>query len=85
MKLVETISIFRMRYVIDTDNDDWAADTVTMEEAKEFSQKHIDEVITSIRTVDESEVLRLFDEDNEYLDGWDNERKLSFITRLDNE
>ena len=83
MKLVETISFFRMRYIIDTDNDDWAADTFVMEEAKEFSQKHIDENIISIRTVDKEEVLRMFDEDNDYLIDIPEERKMSFITEIE--
>jgi len=82
MKLVETISVFRLRYVIDTDNDDWAGDTVVMCEAKEFSQKHISEEIVSIRTIDDDECLRLFDEDNEYLEGWSDEMKRSLITRI---
>ena len=82
MKLVETISFFRMRYVIDTDSDEFAADTVTMEEAKEFSQKHIDENIISIRTVDKKEVLMMFDQDNEYLSCISNENKLSYITEI---
>jgi hypothetical protein len=85
MKLVDCISVFRIRYVVDTDNNDFAADTVVMEEAKEFSQRHITEDIVSIRTIDKDEYLRLFDEDNEYLEGWDEEKKLSFITRLDDE
>jgi hypothetical protein len=83
MKLVECISTFRMRYVIDTDNDDWAGDTVTMEEAREFSQLHLGEQIVSIRTIDREEYLRLFDEDNEYLSDWPDEQKLEFITEVE--
>jgi len=85
MKLVECISVFRMRYVIDTDKNDFAEDTVVSEEAKEFSQKHIAENIVSVRDVDEKEALRVFDEDNDYLSEIPNERKLSFITRLNDE
>jgi hypothetical protein len=85
MKLVDCISVFRIRYVVDTDNDDFAADTVVMEEAKEFSQKHITEEIVSIRTISKSEYLRLFDQDNEYLDDWPEESKLSFITEIPDE
>jgi hypothetical protein len=83
MKLVDCISTFRMRYVIDTDNDDWAGDTVTMEEAREFSQLHLGEQIVSIRTIDREEYLRLFDEDNEYLSDWPDEQKLEFITEVE--
>lgn len=82
MKLVETVSIFRMRYVIDTDKDDYAADTVVMEEATEFSQKHVDECITSIRTITREEYLELFDKDNDYLTEWEDEDKFSLITEI---
>jgi hypothetical protein len=82
MKLVDCISTFRMRYVIDTDNDDWAGDTVVMEEAREFSQLHLGEQIVSIRTINREEYLRLFDDDNEYLSDWPDEQKLEFITEV---
>lgn len=81
MKLVETISIFRMHYCIDTDNEEWAADTVVMNEAREVGQKHLEEVIVSIREIDEKEYLRVFDEDNEYVTDIEDERKLSRITK----
>lgn len=83
MKLVETVSIFRMRYVIDTDNDDYAADTVVMEEAKEFSQHHVDECISSIRTITREEYLELFDTDNDYLTEWPEEQKFKLVTEID--
>jgi len=40
--LVECISTFRERYMVEVPKGkaDWALDTVTMNEAKEFSQKH---------------------------------------------
>jgi hypothetical protein len=82
MKLVEAISVFRIRYVIDTDSEEWAADTVTMEEATEVGQKHLEEVIVSIREIDKEEYLRIFDEDNEYVTDIDDERKLSRITKI---
>lgn len=81
MYLVDTVSMFRMRYVVDTDNPDYAADAVVMMEDgfKEFSQKHIDEVITSVRPIDTEEYLRVFNEDNNYLTSWTDSQKLSFI------
>jgi hypothetical protein len=82
MKIVECISMFRIRYVIDTDNDDWAGDTVVMEEAREFSQHHLGEQIVSIRTIDREEYLRLFDEDNEYLSDWPDEEKFKLVTEI---
>ena len=82
MKLVECISTFRIRYVIDTDNTEWAEDTVAMEEAKEFSQLHLGEQIVSTRTINKEEYLRLFDEDNEYLSEWEDEQKFKLITEI---
>jgi hypothetical protein len=47
--LVETISMFRMRYVVEAKNAEHAQDEVTMNyggELAEFSQHHVDELIT---------------------------------------
>jgi len=82
MKLVECISTFRIRYVIDTDNIEWAEDTVAMEEAREFSQLHLGEQIVSTRTINKEEYLRLFDEDNEYLSEWEDEQKFKLVTEI---
>lgn len=84
--LVETVSMFRMRYVVETPDDhpEYALDTVTCNEAEEFSQRHLDEIIMSHRVVDDAEVLRLFDEDNDYLAGalTDEEKLNRFVTRI---
>jgi hypothetical protein len=79
--LVETVSMFRMRYVIEANNAEHAKDEVTANngELYEFSQLHVDEMITSVREIDQSEYLRQFDEDNEYLKEWADEDKLSFV------
>lgn len=84
--LVETISMFRMRYVIEANNADDAKDEVTMNNdgyLHEFSQQHLDEIITSTREIDREEYLRMFNEDNDYLQDWDDERKLSFVNVID--
>ena len=82
--LVETVNTFRNRYMVEvpkgTDNYGkdkalWALDTVTMEEAKEFSQQHIGEQIISHRIVSREEALELCDQDNEYVSKWDDELK----------
>jgi len=79
--LVETVSMFRMRYVIEANNAEHAKDEVTTNEGQlyEFSQLHVDEMITSVREIDQAEYLRQFDEDNEYLKEWADEDKLSFV------
>ena len=86
--LVDTLSLFRIRYCIQVPagKKDWALDTVVMggDELKEFSQKHLDEVILSHRVISEAEALELFDEDNAYLSSWDTELKLRNAFTYDN-
>lgn len=83
--LVETVSIFRMRYVVEGNNASDAKDEVTMNDGnlREFSQHHVDELITSTREIDQTEYLRMFDEDNDYLKDWDEQQKLNFINVID--
>lgn len=83
--LVETISMFRMRYVVEANNASDAKDEVSMNEGNlsEFSQYHVDEMITSAREIDKAEYLRLFDEDNDYLQEWDEDLKLNWINKVD--
>ena len=88
--LVETVSMFRMRYVVevpvgtdDYNNDKslWALDTVTMNEAQEFSQEHLDETIVSHRVVSKKEALALCDIDNDYTKSWSKDKKIeTFFT-----
>lgn len=82
--LVETVSIYRMRYVIETENADHAADEVVMNSGNlsEFSQKHLDEIISSTREIDEAEYLKLFNVDNDYLMNWSENQKFKFINRI---
>ena len=83
--LVETVSIFRMRYVIEANNASDAKDEVSMNvgDLSEFSQHHVDEMITSSREINQAEYLRMFDEDNEYLKNWTEEQKLDWINVID--
>ena len=80
--LVETVSVFRMRYVVEAKTASDAKDEVTMsvgDDFKEFSQLHLDEMISSTREIDTAEYLRMFDEDNVYLKDWTEEQKLQFV------
>lgn len=88
--VVTTVTTFRNRYVIPMDelqklNDQvpvelqWADDCVTCGEVKEFSQKYLGESIIDTFETNEDEVLRIFDEDNEYLSSWSQEFKLAWI------
>ena len=80
--LVDCISTYRMRYAVEVpaDNPEWALDTVTCEEAKEFSQKWLGETIVSHRIVDREEILKICDEDNDYCSSWTDDKKLEVFT-----
>jgi hypothetical protein len=83
--LVETVSVFRMRYVVEANNASDARDEVTLnvgDNFHEFSQLHLDEMISSTREIDDAEYLRMFDEDNVYLKDWDEEQKFRFVQVL---
>jgi hypothetical protein len=77
--LVEAISQFRERYMVEVPKGkaEWALDTVTLNEAQEFSQEHLGEVIVSHRVVSFDEALEMCDKDNHYCKDWDNEHKIS--------
>lgn len=78
--MVECVSMFRMRYMVEVpeEHPEWALDTVTMNDAKEFSQEHLDEVIVSHRVMDSTaEALALCDVDNHYCSGWTDEQKIN--------
>jgi hypothetical protein len=86
--LVDSISMFRMRYVVDCDSATEAEllvkDHLTDDQIKEFSQHHIGEPVTGVRKLGtEAEYLELFDEDNDYLADWPVDKKLNYINRFD--
>ena len=81
--LVECISTFRQRYVVEVpkDRSEWALDTVTLNEAQEFSQQHLGEQIVSHRVLSKEEALDLCDKDNDYAKTWNDEYKFNtFVT-----
>lgn len=91
--LVDTLIQYRMRYIIevpDNHNDgeypctaeQWAADTVTSEEMKEFSQLYLGETIVSTREIAKEEIIPLCDVDNEYLKTWTDEQKFNLVTPI---
>jgi hypothetical protein len=85
--LVETVSMFRMRYVIEAREEGHATDEFVMkigqEDFQEFSQHHMDEVIVSTRELSAKDYLELFDKDNDYLKSWDIAEKMRFINSVD--
>ena len=90
--LVETVSMFRERYMVEVpvgvdrygkDKAEWALDTVTLEEAKEFSQEHLGETIVSHRVVTKEDALAMCDKDNDYAKKWNDELKIkTFFTSM---
>ena len=83
--LVETVSLFRIRYVVEAKNASDAKNEVTMnlgDNFHEMSQLHIDESIISVDEITTADYLRIFDEDNVYLKDWDEEQKLGFVNVL---
>ncbi len=90
--LVEAVSMFRERYMVEvpigTDNygkdkTDWALDTVTMGEAKEFSQEHLGETIVSHRVVSKEKALKMCDKENKYCKSWNDDLKIkTFFTSM---
>lgn len=81
--MVECISTFRERYVVEVPKGktEWALDTVTMQEAKEFSQEHLGETIVSHRVITKDEALAICDVDNHYCKPWNDDQKLNtFVT-----
>ena len=85
--LVETVSMFRMRYVVEAREEGHATDEFVMEigneDFQEFSQHHMDEVIVSTRELSAKDYLELFDKDNDYLKSWDIAEKMRFINSID--
>jgi hypothetical protein len=74
--LVDTISQYRMRYLVEVPEgkEERALETVTMEEAKEFSQLHLGETIFSHREVSKQEAFDTYRKDNDYLASWSDEQ-----------
>ena len=84
--MVETVSTFRNRYVVEVPKGkkEYALDSVTCDEAAEFSQKHIGEQIVTHRVLEMTEALEIFDEDNAYLLQWSDQQKIdTFLTKWD--
>lgn len=94
--VVTVVSTFRMRYVMHVDDlraqntdyvpDDpelmvWAGDTVALEGVDEFSQEHVGENIIDTEIITKEEMLELFDKDNGYLKGWDEDYKIKWVRK----
>ena len=89
--LVEAISMFRQRYVVEAKEESDALDEVVMNAIgykdgwQEFSQKHLDEVITSSREISKEEYLKLYNQDNDYVTAWSDDMKFRYVNKIDYE
>lgn len=79
--LVDCIQQHRIRYVVEAPSDqpELALDVVTMNQAKEFSQKDLGQTIVSHRVVSGAEALDICDEDNDYLKEWTDTKKIEVL------
>ena len=85
--LVDTISIFRMRYAVECESAHEAelliTDHLNDDEIKEFSQQHVGEPVTTVREIkSQAEYIELFNKDNDYLVDWTEDKKLNYINRF---
>ena len=85
--IVDVMSTFRMRYVVEAEEESHALDEVVCRETepdfREFSQEHIGTHIFSSREISKDEYLEMFDKDNDYLKGWSKKQKLNQINKID--
>lgn len=84
--LVDTVNTFRLRYLIEMpahSDSEWALDTVVMNQAREFSQKHLDETIVSHRVISRDEALHLCRTENDYACDWSDDQLVKIFWTKD--
>jgi len=86
--LVETVVTYRMRYVVKAKDSVHATDEVVMNEThpefKEFSQLYLGSHVSSVRELSDEDVLKVCDEDNDYVKTWSDEKKIeAFVNVID--
>lgn len=90
--VVTTVSSFYHYYVVPLDllqelnvkhpvEKNWLEDLVVCNEVEEFSQKHIGEQILESSIVNEEDILKVFDTQNDYLSKWTKEKKIEYIRK----
>lgn len=85
--MVDCLSQFRIRYVVEVENNiDDALDEVIMREHDiefvEFSQEHLGTMPISHREISSAEYLAIFNQDNDYLKSWPEDKKFGFINKI---
>jgi hypothetical protein len=84
--MVDVVSTFRIRYVVEAREEEHALDEVVMREHdtdfKEFSQEHLGYHICSSQEMTEQKLIEQFDKDNDYLKNWSDKQKLNTINKI---
>lgn len=81
--MIEALAQYRMVYCVECDDLETALSAIKNSDVEEVGQKYLGEVILSTREVDNKEVLRVFDEVNDYLTKWSDETKLGYVSVID--
>lgn len=82
--LVETMASYRMRYVVELNENDpneWACDDVVMERAGEIGQKFLGENISDYREVAPEELRYLAIQDCDAYKNWTAEEMIERLVR----
>jgi hypothetical protein len=88
--LVTTLSHFKSKFAIpleefdklelgDPIDTEKLLTTLTKLSVKEFSQKHLGDVVADVAVYNEADTLTLFKADNDYLSSWSDDKKLAWI------
>lgn len=85
--LVDVVQQFHMQYMVQVPKGkaEWALDTVTMHEAKEFSQRDMGEIIMGHRVISEEDAMQLCEEQNNYCRSWSNQQLMNAFFTKDGE
>jgi hypothetical protein len=85
--VVDVLSSFRLRYVVEAKEESHALDEVVCRESetefKEFSQEHLGTHIIDSREISLEQYHELFMRDNQYLSGWKNEQQRTFVNKIE--
>jgi hypothetical protein len=85
--VVDVLSSFRLRYVVEAKEESHALDEVVCRESetefKEFSQEHLGTNIIDSREITLEQYHALFLRDNQYLKGWQNEQQRTFVNKIE--
>lgn len=81
--IVEALSQHRMVYCVEAETKDQAEQSVWNGDiTEEYGQDHLGEIVVSSREASDDEVVRIFDEVNDYLISLSSEEKLRRVYKV---